>query len=306
MDNIDNAGKVRSTILTAAITGFLTVIGTFGAAYLTGYFDLSKTEKQNTGTIDLEKLKFANELVKTALAAQNPANSLKFYADIGLLNSLKVEAVQEYARAENERLKSGSNGESILPDFKQLKRSGLWLDKDFFSNFIPKADPNITLAFTTTGNYILQGFGINSNTNRLSNFLGQVAYETNEFQVLAEAGSERELSEAYANRLGNGSVESGDGYRYRGRGFFQITGKENYQKVSQLTGIDLVKDPSVAENSNAALLVAAAWWTNAGLNELADANQTEAITKKINGGLNGLNNRVAVVKRAKDLLEKQR
>jgi hypothetical protein len=107
-----------ANITTAALTGLLAVMGTIGAAYLTGHFDLHKTETQNTGTIDLEKLKFANDLVKGALAAQNPANSLKFYADIGLLNSLNVEAVRQYAKNENERLKSGSSTDSVLPDLE--------------------------------------------------------------------------------------------------------------------------------------------------------------------------------------------
>jgi putative chitinase len=105
--------------------------------------------------------------------------------------------------------------------------------------------------------------------------------------------------------MGNGPEDSGDGYKYRGRGYLQITGKANYQRISQLTGIDLIADPSIGQNPQAALLVAAAWWTNAGLNELADANQIEKITRNI-GGLPTLSNRIAQVNHARELLEKRK
>lgn len=304
-DKSEEEGKLWQTITTAALTGLLAVMGTIGAAYLTGHFDLYKTETQNTGTIDLEKLKFANDLVKGALAAQNPANSLKFYADIGLLNSLNVEAVRQYAKNENERLKSGSSTDSVLPDFRGISHSKLWMDKNFFESLAPKATCNVVFPLTTTGNYILAGFGINSNINRLANFLGQIAEETNGFTVLTEFGDDKTLSERYANRLGNGPPESGDGSKYKGRGFFQVTGKTNYQRWSDLSGIDLVSDPSIAENPDVALLVAAAYWTNSGLNALADNNDIEAITRRINGGLAGLSERTAWVKKATDLLEKR-
>ena len=320
------------TVLTAALTGFLTVVGTIGAASLAGYFDVTKTEKINSGSIDLEKLKFANELVKTALATDNAANSLLFYADIGLLSGLKVEAIKTYAQNENNRIKSGSQSESILPRFGPFSGQGIWLDRSFMADFAPKAKEEIVKSIITTGNYLLQGFGINKNVDRISNFLGQIAYETAGLSVLTESGDfsserliivfpslfdaasaqayanqpEKILSRVYAGKFGNGPEDSGDGFKFRGRGFLQITGRDNYKRLSQQTGIDLISDPNIVGNPDTALLVAAAFWTNAGLNEIADSTGVEAITQKISGSSSGLESKRNFVKRARDLLEKRK
>jgi putative chitinase len=92
----------------------------------------------------------------------------------------------------------------------------------------------------------------------------------------------------YANQNGNGNENSGDGWKYRGRGFIQITGKENYSKLSKDTGIDCLKNPDLLlEESNA--MISALWfWKIKGLNALSDKNDIIGITKKINGGTNGL------------------
>jgi len=93
--------------LPTIITSILAAIGTLGVAYMTGLFDLKKTDAVNEGQIKLQKLQFSNELIKNALASNNPGNSLMFYADIGLLTELNVSKVQDYAKKENERLEKG-------------------------------------------------------------------------------------------------------------------------------------------------------------------------------------------------------
>lgn len=101
----------------------------------------------------------------------------------------------------------------------------------------------------------------------------------------------------YGGRLGN--TEPGDGARYKGRGFIQITGRANYAKFGELTGLDLVTHPDLAIMPDAAARIAAAFWTAHGLNAMADADNIEGITRAINGGQNGLADRKEAVADAK-------
>lgn len=106
----------------------------------------------------------------------------------------------------------------------------------------------------------------------------------------------------YANRNGNGDVASGDGYRYRGRGLIQITGKANYAALSGQLSADVVANPDLLTENLQAAMSAAAWWKNHGLNELADLDDVTRITKVINGGTNGLDDRKSRLLKAKGIL----
>ncbi len=99
----------------------------------------------------------------------------------------------------------------------------------------------------------------------------------------------------YANRMGNGDEKSGEGYKYRGRGFLQITGKENYHRLANDTDIDCLKNPDLLlEEANA--MISALWfWKLKGLNALADKDDLIGITKRINGGKNGLEHRAELL-----------
>ena len=102
----------------------------------------------------------------------------------------------------------------------------------------------------------------------------------------------------YANRMGNGDIASGDGWRYRGRGPIQLTGRGNYADFSNAFGVDVVKNPELVQTNKETGLMAAVWfWNKNGLNELADAQDIKAMTKRINGGYNGLEDRVNLYKR---------
>jgi putative chitinase len=92
----------------------------------------------------------------------------------------------------------------------------------------------------------------------------------------------------YANRMGNGDAASGDGYRYRGRGWFSGTGKDFYQKMSNLTQHDFISSPDDMVIPKYAILSACQFWTTNNLNALADAANFTQITKVINGGVTGL------------------
>ena len=100
----------------------------------------------------------------------------------------------------------------------------------------------------------------------------------------------------YANRLGNGSEESGDGWKYRGRGFIQLTGKNNYNEFSKFVGKDFVINPDLLLQDNYAMLSAGWFWNRSKLNIVADLGIDEDIIKKItkiiNGGYIGVDDRI--------------
>ena len=98
---------------------------------------------------------------------------------------------------------------------------------------------------------------------------------------------EQIANHTYANRMGNGTPESGDGWKYRGRGFIQTTGKANYQELGSGLGINVVALPDLLLQPEYAALSAAYFWHANGLNELADAGRFDLITRKINGGTHG-------------------
>jgi putative chitinase len=107
----------------------------------------------------------------------------------------------------------------------------------------------------------------------------------------------------YGGRMGNGGERSGDGWKYRGRGFIQLTGKDNYKMLSDELDVDIVNNPDWLLTPDGAAISAAWFWKSRGLNELADKDNLRGITKRINGGLNGHDERVAFYNRISDVLE---
>jgi len=96
----------------------------------------------------------------------------------------------------------------------------------------------------------------------------------------------------YARRLGNGNAESGDGWRYRGRGLIQITGRDSYARVGRALALDLLNAPDRLEDPYIAAMASAWWWADAGCNALADTGDLAAVTRVVNGGLTGLDDRL--------------
>ena len=131
-------------------------------------------------------------------------------------------------------------------------------------------------------------------------FLAQLAHESAELRYMEEIAS----GAAYEGRANLGNTQPGDGKRYKGRGPIQLTGRANYTKYGQLLGLDLVSDPTIAATKEVGFRIAGQYWKLNGLNELADAQQFKAITKRINGGYNGLDDRIKYYDRAKRVLSK--
>lgn len=158
---------------------------------------------------------------------------------------------------------------------------------------------------------------------RIAHFLSQCAHESGNFLAtqenlnysakalsqtfkkyfLTEAAAaryerqpERIANLVYANRMGNGPESSGDGFRYRGRGYIQLTGKINYQAFDKVVNDDITNNPDLVATKYP-LLSAGWYWNGRGLNSIADLGATETvvtqITKKINGGTHGLMDRIA-------------
>lgn len=105
---------------------------------------------------------------------------------------------------------------------------------------------------------------------------------------------------AYGNRMGN--TAPSDGWKYRGRGLIQITGKNNYRACSEALGLDLIAQPELLEKPRHACMSAAWYWATSGLNALAEAGKFEAITQRINGGQNGAADRQALYVKALKVL----
>jgi putative chitinase len=143
---------------------------------------------------------------------------------------------------------------------------------------------------------------------RQAAFLAQLGHESGELNHVRELGGDQYLSKydtgALAARLGNTPEADGDGQRYRGRGLIQITGHNNYLRCSlALFGDErLLRTPELLELPKWAAESAAWFWWVRGLNALADQNEFEEITRKINGGLNGLQDRLQLWERARAVL----
>ena len=104
----------------------------------------------------------------------------------------------------------------------------------------------------------------------------------------------------YADRMGNAGP--GDGWKYRGRGLIQVTGKTNYAACGEALGLDLINQPELLERPQYAAMSAAWFWSTRGLNTLADQGEFMKITRRINGGLNGLADRQALYDNALKVL----
>lgn len=107
-------------------------------------------------------------------------------------------------------------------------------------------------------------------------------------------------NKVYAGKLGNN--QENDGWNFHGRGLIQLTGRENYERCGKAIGADLINTPQLLANPNMAAMSAGWFWNKAGLNALADAKDYDTMTKRINGGLNGLDDRKAKIAKAISVL----
>ena len=168
-----------------------------------------------------------------------------------------------------------------------------------------------------------------STTQRQASFIGQCQHESANFTKLEEGlnysasrlmavwpsrfpsldvanqyanNPEKLANKVYGGRMGNGNEESGEGYAYRGRGLIQMTGKEAYANCGSGLGVDFLSNPDLLSTPEYATLSAGWFWNKKSLNDLADTGDYETMTKRINGGLNGLDDRKAKIAKALSVL----
>lgn len=163
---------------------------------------------------------------------------------------------------------------------------------------------------------------------RQASFIGQCGHESNNFRTLEEnlhysanalmrvwpsRFPDHDVAEKYANKpekIANkvysgrmGNTEDGDGWKYHGRGLIQLTGKDNYTRCGEALDIDLVNNPDLLLEPEFATASAGWFWRKHGLNQLADLGDWVAITKRINGGIHGIDDRVARTNKALAVLD---
>ena len=167
-----------------------------------------------------------------------------------------------------------------------------------------------------------------STTQRQASFIGQCQHESNNFRTLEENlhysadglmrtwpsrfpstdvaeqyanNPEKIANKVYSGRLGN--TEEGDGWAFHGRGIIQLTGKDLYTACGAALGVDFIGNPELLVQPKYAALSAGWFWNKKGLNDLADKKDYPEMTKRINGGLLGLADRIAKIDAAKEILD---
>ena len=187
----------------------------------------------------------------------------------------------------------------------------------------PNIRSNYRNAFANA-DQVLARYNINDTALRVAHFMAQVLHESGGLTILIEnlnyrAGRLVEVwparfrtvkdaqpfahnpeglaNKVYGGRMGN--REPGDGWRFIGRGLLQITGRESYERYGRALGIELAVHPDLAFSAEWCLPLAAAEWTAAGCNALADADDMRKVTRAINGGYTGMSSRIEWLARTK-------
>jgi putative chitinase len=201
------------------------------------------------------------------------------------------------------------------------------LTKAQLKSIFPKAVDADISAFIASGAQALKESGILQGINRLHYFLAQLGHESNGLTVKEEnlnysaerltkvwpsrfptidvarkyeRNPEKLANFVYGGRMGN--VNPGDGYRYRGRGYIQLTGRDAYREVGRIAGLDLENNPDLAGDASHAVRIACAFWTWKKLNPTCDAGDFAGLTRRINGGVNGLTDRFEWLEKVQHVL----
>jgi putative chitinase len=172
--------------------------------------------------------------------------------------------------------------------------------QNILQSIAPKLTTQQLLDYSLMASSAAKVAGINT-PKRLTAWLAQLAHESGGFRYLQEIWGPTPQQKRYGvGSLGKtlGNLEPGDGYKYRGRGWIQLTGRSNYKRYGDLLGIDLVGEPDLAADPGNAFAIAALFWQDRKLNELADKGAIRSITKSINGGYNGLMQRISYYRKA--------
>jgi putative chitinase len=158
----------------------------------------------------------------------------------------------------------------------------------------PKGKPWIIEGFGDALPACCEKYEINTPV-RQQHFIAQCAHESDHFQTTKEYAS----GAAYNGRKDLGNTKPGDGPRFKGRGLIQLTGRYNYAKAAAAFGEPFVDQPELVERFPWAASVSAWWWMTNGCNQIADKDDIRLVTRRVNGGLNGLSSRTAALSTAR-------
>jgi putative chitinase len=201
---------------------------------------------------------------------------------------------------------------------------------DILTSLFPKTKREQLEKFVDPLNKVCSHYEINSTPKRLAAFLAQIGHEsggfiwvkenlnygakglrttfgkyfpTDELAVQYERRPEKIANRVYANRMGNGPEESGDGFKFCGRGLIQLTGKDNYTRFANSINMSLDECVAYMETTEGACSSAGWFWDTNKLNAVCDKDDFIGLTKRINGGINGLEDRQHHYKQALALLQ---
>lgn len=160
------------------------------------------------------------------------------------------------------------------------------LTEELIKKFAPRGNTEIIKALAADLPHAMLEYDINTKL-RVAHFLAQAAHESDYFKTLQGYAD----GSAFEGRKDLGNVKPGDGKLFKERGIFQLAGRYNYTKFGKDLGVDLEGNPELAATPYWSTMIAAKYWEQRKINALADANDIEGVTKKINGGLNGLTSR---------------
>ena len=197
------------------------------------------------------------------------------------------------------RFHQKGSGLFVCPKGMSL-RTPFFLTYDELRRLCPRGRREL-LEGIAKSSFLLEEYGVSANELRLSHFLAQAAYETAGFRTLTEYGNSHYFHARYGRRRDLGNRTMADGAKYRGRGIFQLTGRSNYRRFGKILGIDLEAKPHLAKSPEISLRIACEYWRAHKLNQLADRSEFVAITKRINGGTNGIADRRRYLKRAQSI-----
>ncbi len=189
---------------------------------------------------------------------------------------------------------------------------------DLLTHMCPKTKASVLEGYLEPLNTVAEYYEMNVNPARLAGFLAQTAHESGGYTAIKEnlnysakglrgtfgkyfpndeianhyaKKPEMIANRVYANRMSNGPEESGDGYRFCGRGLIQLTGRANYTKFANDLGMSIEDTIAYLETPNGAVASAGWFWDNNKLNQYCDSGDFVTLTKRINGGTIGIEDR---------------
>ena len=217
----------------------------------------------------------------------------------GLIGNKTIRALERFQRDVMGRTSTNntvSDGDPVLREL--MSGSGGDYSPSKLTGIMVHATDDAVQTYAAPIASAMAAHGIDSALRR-RHFLAQIGHESGSLRFSEELAS----GEAYEGRIDLGNTQSGDGRRFKGRGLIQLTGRSNYADYSNATGIDYLSSPGLlAEDADVAADVSAWFWKTRGLNALADQDDITNITLRINGGYNGLSDRVRFYARALALI----